>query len=230
MDLLLNNGHIAIVDEDIPMGILSNSWKYCGGYVYRDIRVGSRWRRLYLHREIMKAPKGLVVDHINGNGLDNRKVNLRICTQGQNARNRRKRSDVSGSIYKGVREKCGNFECSVARKYVGTYATEVEAAHAYNIGAISQYGEFARLNVLPESYDEGTSPSPIPQTSKYRGVAFHKRIKLWQACLNYDKKRYYLGYFEKQSDAAKAYNEKATELLGDRAKLNVIADEKEAQQ
>lgn len=223
MRIELSRGFHTLVDDDVDDNILKERWKYVNGYAYRDIRVGLRWKRLYLHREITGAPADKVVDHINGDRLDNRRENLRICTQKQNAVNRRKRSDVVGSIYKGVRLKRGNYEACIADVYLGTFYTEVDAAHAYNLAAIERYGEFACLNVLPEWFDVTATPKRTSYTSKYRGVMFHKRSKKWQACLNVNKKRHHLGYFELEVDAAKAYNEKASEMLGDAAKLNVLA-------
>ena len=66
------------------------------------------------------------------------------------------------------------------------------------------------------------------KTSKYKGVSWNKPHGEWEAKINLDKKRYYLGYFTNEDDAGRAYNEKAKELFGEYAYLNKIeADEKE---
>jgi len=112
-----------------------------------------------IHRLITNAPKGMVVDHVNGNGLDNRKENLRVCTPLQNAMNKkrtkRKNSSILTSKYKGVQfqpyRSKGNEYLAMIRYagktyHLGTYATEEEAALAYDKKAIELAGEFALTN------------------------------------------------------------------------------------
>jgi hypothetical protein len=133
-------------------------------------------RRKSIHRVVMDAPKGMDVDHINGNGLDNRKENLRICTRSQNCMNQRLKShSVSG--YKGVqhqpiqRQKRTSRRTGVIevreyklskpyRAYVGDgkggqislgyYATAEEAARARDKKALELHGEYAYLNFPDE--------------------------------------------------------------------------------
>jgi hypothetical protein len=117
--------------------------------------VGPRRKLTYIrmHREIIHPPDHLVVDHINHNGLDNRKANIRPSTRAQNNRNRLiiKRKGAS-SKYKGVswrkRKKkwlariCVNGE----KKLVGYFKDEIQAAKAYDKAAKKYHGEFASLN------------------------------------------------------------------------------------
>ena len=104
-----------------------------------------------MHRLILNAPKGLVVDHINGNGLDNRKANLRLCTPAQNACNVRPRPGET-SKYKGVafikRERRWQVRISFRnkRKWIGYFDTEIDAARAYDQAARRLHKEFASLN------------------------------------------------------------------------------------
>jgi hypothetical protein len=113
---------------------------------------------IMMHKFIMNAPKGMCVDHINHNGLDNRRENLRICTYSQNSQNKRRRVD-SRSGYKGVyqiSEKYNvkkRFQAYICkpnlpkRKIVlGTYLTAEEAARVYDKKAKDLFGEFAELN------------------------------------------------------------------------------------
>jgi hypothetical protein len=105
-------------------------------------------RDILIHRVVMNALKGMQVDHINGDPLDNRKVNLRICTRSENCRNREVRSD-SKSGYKGVEVKpSGRFQAYIGYPHqrLGRYDTSEEAARAYDKKAIELYGEFANLN------------------------------------------------------------------------------------
>ena len=105
-----------------------------------------------MHRVIMDAPKGMHVDHINGNGLDNRRENLRLCTNSQNHMNRKTHRD-SSSKYKGVSWNKRNSKwqayigSGIKRKNLGYFASESDAAKAYDIKAKECFGEFARLNL-----------------------------------------------------------------------------------
>ena len=80
------SGDVALIDtEDIEI-VSKYQWKIVGGYARTKIDD----KTISMHRLITKAEEGFVVDHINHNGLDNRKSNLRICTQSNNAMNRKK--------------------------------------------------------------------------------------------------------------------------------------------
>lgn len=109
-----------------------------------------------MHREIMQAPAGMVVDHIDGNGLNNRRSNLRLCTRMQNSRNRRKNRD-STTEFKGVwRDKrTGRCYAQIRFKgknlYVGVFDTAIEAARAYDRKALELFAEFAHLNFPDET-------------------------------------------------------------------------------
>lgn len=95
-----NKNSYAIVDDDLvlPSGKWSLTWN---GYAIK--RIGGRKGKTYtMHGFIMNVPKGKTVDHINGDKLDNRKENLRICSQSENLMNRGKQKNNS-SGYKGVR-------------------------------------------------------------------------------------------------------------------------------
>lgn len=106
------------------------------------------------HRVIMKTPAKFVVDHINGNTLDNRKINLRNCTLSQNAHNSRKLIKNASSKYKGVSKHSGgkNWICAIQAKGCEReryyFKTEIEAAEKYNERALVLHGEFACLNKI----------------------------------------------------------------------------------
>lgn len=125
------------------------------GYVVTNDRtVAGEYYTLPMHRRIMEVPCGVEVDHKNGDRLDNRKENLRVCTRTENQRNAGKQKN-NRSGYKGVslHKQCQRFQARIHIKgrgnSLGLFNTALEAAHAYNTAAKKLFGEFARLNDLP---------------------------------------------------------------------------------
>ena len=106
--------------------------------------------QILMHRLIAGARPGFVVDHINGDGLDNRRRNLRVCTNQQNMENQR--PIVGTSAYKGVslEKSTGRWRAGIRRDkkkvILGSFKTEIEAARAYDAEAIRLRGEFALVN------------------------------------------------------------------------------------
>lgn len=226
MEKTLKCGTILIFDEADLQVIEKFNWQSNTGYIFYTKYIDGKSTRFYLHRVLTNAPKGLVVDHINGNPSDNGRSNLRVCQVKENVRNRAKPLSGTLSEYKGVKSRCGNYEASIGRtkgeyEYLGVYKTEIDAAIAYNIAATRKYGEFARLNDIPFDYSD-YKPQRVVGTSKYRGVSYSTTAGKWIAKLQVNKKRRHLGYYDDEVSAAKAYNTAAKELLGDKAKLNII--------
>jgi hypothetical protein len=152
----LTKGMTAIVDDEDYERLSSFKWFFMGNkYAARNIRCDNgKQRPLWMHREIINASEGMQVDHINGNKLDNRRENLRLCTQSQNLGNRTYSGDFS-SKYKGVsfskkRNKwTSGIRINTKRIYLGLYEDEVVAANAYNHAARRLFGEFSLLNDVP---------------------------------------------------------------------------------
>ncbi len=110
------------------------------------------WKTILLHRFILPhITSGMVIDHINGDGLDNRKCNLRICTQQQNSLNRVSHKN-SSSKYLGVSFHKNKYIARIKNKdtvlRLGSFTDEKLAAKAYNDAAIIYHGEYARLNII----------------------------------------------------------------------------------
>ena len=147
--LLLTQGKYAIVDDGDFEWL--NQWKWCYLSVGYAVRVEKK-RMIYLHRVIMRNPTWKV-DHINGNRLDNRRVNLRIVDNFQHARNK-SMSKNNSSGYKGVyfHKASGKFQAYIdpdrKRKCLGYFSNPKEAAKVYNEAAVKYFGEFARLNKI----------------------------------------------------------------------------------
>lgn len=115
------------------------------GYAFSGYRQG---RRYYMHRILSGAPKHLIVDHINRNGLDNRRKNLRLVTRGENCLNKSKHKG-SQYKYKGVGLSSGGklYNARIARNgkqhYLGSFKTQIGARRAYLKAAKRLHEEFA---------------------------------------------------------------------------------------
>jgi hypothetical protein len=125
-------------------------------YACRDDWSSGKRRYVYMHREIMDAQEASQIDHRSRATLDNRKENLRKCTQTlNNANQRRRRNNTSG--FRGVcwQKDIGRWRAEIhfnGRKIsLGCFGDAESAARAYNVAAKRYFGEFATLNLLPES-------------------------------------------------------------------------------
>lgn len=151
--LVLPCGSVTIVDaEDFEMCKEVPWYKSEQGYVRGRLtnEEGVRERAVMMHRLLLNAPKGSYVDHVNGDRLDNRKENLRLCTKQENSWNRK--PTKGSSKYKGIwfvksRKKWRScIRVNGKAMHLGYYETEEEAALAYNKAADKYFGEFAWLN------------------------------------------------------------------------------------
>lgn len=152
----LTQGKFAKVDDEDYDRISQHKWSLSGIYAARatSYLTGKR-RTVMMHREIMSTPDGMETDHVNGDGLDNRRANLRICTHAENGRNR-KAQDGSMSGYKGVswikRDRKWRAQIKVGGSlfFLGQSKNPIGCAVAYNEAAKKYFGKYARLNKIEQ--------------------------------------------------------------------------------
>lgn len=153
---------VELFDDEDEALFLAYNWYIYSTPRHNSFYVVTGMRKNYhrFHRLIMKAQKGEIVDHINGNALDNRRANLRITNASGNNKNATKRRNARTSKFKGVHEIkkrkvsgicwLAQIQCNKRKISLGGFLTEIEAAKAYNKAAIKLFGEFAKLNEIKE--------------------------------------------------------------------------------
>lgn len=149
---IIGKGMFTLVDDE-DYGWLSKHKWHLDRYVIRSIYLNGKRYHSRMHRVIINTPEGMHTDHINGDKLDNRRENLRVCTRSENMANcGLKKSNKSG--YKGVHWSKNNKNWRVQIRKDGKYVYQryfhniLDAARAYNKVALKYHGEFARLNEL----------------------------------------------------------------------------------
>jgi len=163
-EIKLSQGKIAIVDDEDYARLAEYKWSASPGhktsYAVRSQSTGIKYKRriILMHKFLLGKPPfpRAEVDHINGDGLDNRRQNLRWCSHAENRRNEpRRKTNKTVSAYKGVfRHKAKNrpFRAQIKVNgkclWLGAFATEKDAARAYNDAAKEHFGEFAYLNTI----------------------------------------------------------------------------------
>lgn len=207
-EIPLTRGYVALVDAADYEWLAAFKWcasvNKRGTLVYAVRGVGGRAkaRLLSMHRLILGDPAGLLVDHANGNTLDNRRCNLRSATSGQNNANRRSAGCAAG--YRGVvaGPKPGTWAARL-NGHLGIFDSAEAAALAFDFVARNTYGEFAVLNfpdrveAMPQKRAQPTGASGL------RGVV-PTRGGRWRAIVHRNNRQINLGTFDAPEAAAAA--------------------------
>jgi hypothetical protein len=156
-EIKLTKGMYALVDIDDYERLNKFKWQtqvnYKTNYAITSIGPKAKRTTLRMHRLILGVKSNQIVDHINGNGLDNRKINLRMTTEKNNHFNRRiGTNNTSGykgvSYYKAKQAWIAYIGAECKLIHLGYYKNKEEAAKAYNKAAIKYHGEFASPNSI----------------------------------------------------------------------------------
>ena len=162
----LTQGKFTIVDPEDYNRLAKYKWHLArsptGFYAARWQRFPGKntRKRIWMHRQVICVPKNMVCDHINRNGLDNLRVNLRAATTSQNLCNRPKRKSKTRSKYKGLEwdKNQNKWKARIQHEgrkfYLGSFSSERAAARAYDNAAKKYHKEFASLN-FPHSNHPG---------------------------------------------------------------------------
>lgn len=227
-EIELSQGRVAIVDDKDYEWLSQWEWTYqgrnCGtGYAYRM----AHCKHVLMHRLILAAPGGLEVDHINGDGLDNTRNNLRLCTREQNAANLagiiRSRGKIGVCEMRSGRWR-GAIQVDGHSISLGTFATMIDAQQAYNEAAVKYRGAFAALNPVALGAPHRTIAKRDGKSSQFVGVSWSKKRAMWRAEIRVKGKIIYLGVFNSEEEAAQVRDAKAVDVYGIYAKLNIYPD------
>lgn len=150
--IALTGGHVTFVDKEDYINLIHFEWQHRDGYAKRQQYKG---KVISMHNAIMGTPEGFVCDHIDGDSLNNRRSNLRICKQQNNMWNR-KPVKGSSSKFKGVSWQAATgywkayIKINEKQVHLGCFWDEEDAAIAYNKAAKALHGEFAKLNKVED--------------------------------------------------------------------------------
>lgn len=166
---LSNYDAFAVVDEELHEDFSRHKWRadFKKGKIHRVCRDRNKKdpagkTKVFMHQVVISnVPIGMVIDHINQDVLDNRKINLRVCTVRENSLNKRphknNRSQYKGVSIRKLKDGRLRYEARIYNNYVciclGTFDTAEKAARAYNKKAKELFGEYAYLNDVPDEVE-----------------------------------------------------------------------------
>jgi len=222
-------GEEIFVDDSDYEEMNKHLW-YCDkkGYATRAGKAFENKRRttVSMHREIMDAPEGMVVDHINHETLDNQRKNLRVCSSADNMKNiRSKQGTVLGVRWREFSQRwIANIKIDGQLIHLGTFIEFDEALAARKEAEIKYFGDFRDNLVIYDTqmiaenmskkgnWDKKRPRKASNNSSGTTGVSWLENRKQWRARITIDYKVYYLGDFVNINDAIKARKEAEEEL------------------
>lgn len=231
-EVYMIHGEVVLVDDEDYDLVNRYKW-HCAKRNHTTYAAGSTRGNegeiilLLMHRLIMNTPKGMQTDHINGNGLDNRKQNLRIASPAENSKNRQVRGKMKGFSFQNSTNSFFAYIYTDSKRInLGYFTSEVAAACAYDYAAKKYHKDFACLNFptgQPLTEQELENHRALSKsTSRYRGVCLNRRNNKWRVEITLNRRHISVGTFTDEIEAARAYNEAAIKLYGDKAKLNKL--------
>jgi hypothetical protein len=240
-EIILNTGKPTLVDDTDFDWLNQYHWSSLCDHRYAARSAYSpetkRANIVYMHRMIMDPAEGMTVDHIDRDGFNNQRSNLRIASLSQNLRNR---PGYGASGYRGVRRgSAGNkdawivrFTCDEIDIHIGVFYNIDDGARAYDAYAAVYGDEFSIRNFpdeTPLSLDEAgqllltqhrKNPSKQRMSSQYRGVSFYPTRGYWRAALTINGQTLMQRYFKTEIEAARCFDAAAREHHGALARLN----------
>lgn len=208
-EIVLSKGDIAFVDEEDYEYLSQHKWYLSNGYAISE-------KRVKMHRMILKAAPGQLIDHQDRNKLNNQKYNIRIATKYQNVHNQQKRENTINK-YKGVHyvKRIGLYQarCRMNLKdhFLGYFTSEIAAGYAYNKKA-QELSSFILLNQFNLSIEQLERKliedrryiKPAEKQSVYSGIYWNKGKNAWEVRPRIGNKRVYIGTFKYEQPAINA--------------------------
>lgn len=239
--ILLTKGMVTLIDEQDYERVSQYNWSatkhHDRWYVHRTAH-GQAKKKIFLHRFILDAPEGLVVDHINGDSLDNRRSNLRLCSSSENGMNRGK-TKLNTSGFKGIylNKQTGRWVARIGINgrhiHLGTFDSREVAATVYDEAAQFCHREFAKTNLSPDpTLPIISADNPllenldakrlyISNTTGYRGVCQKPgTTDRWVARIRVNGRGVHVGIYDTPEQAARAWDAAARAYRGIDARTN----------
>jgi hypothetical protein len=183
------------------------------GYAVRCARKSETGTHILMHRDVLHCSQNLVVDHIDGDRLNNCDWNLRLATTSQNNSNRTKSVKADYAKYQGVTRdaRSGKWKAQIGVNgkgiHLGIYDSEDHAARVRDGAALYFHGEFAAIqapHLEPIPYEPKPLGPSATKTSRFKGVGWHKSKNQWRAYHTLRSKSIHIGGFADEIEAAKA--------------------------